>query len=147
MKEQIFESYSEADTFSFAKGLAEHAQPGEVYCLDGDLGAGKTVFAKGFAAGLGITEMITSPTFNIVREYHSGRLPLYHFDVYRIEDPDEMHETGFSEYLSGDGVCLIEWPGQVEELLPPDAKYVFIDRDDAAGHAYRRVRLLEGYDL
>lgn len=106
------------ETMKIAGKLAETFSGGEVVGLDGGLGAGKTVFVKGFARGLGVRAAITSPTFNIVREY-AGRLPLYHFDVYRIEEPEEMFEVGFAEYLSSGGVTIIEWASRVEALLPP----------------------------
>ena len=104
----IKEVYSEKETRDFAYEMAQKAEVGQVYCLDGDLGVGKTVFTKGFAEGLGIDDDITSPTFTIVNEYHSGRIPFYHFDVYRIGDEDEMFDIGFDEYVDGNGVCLIE---------------------------------------
>ncbi len=123
-----FVTNSEAETFELAEKLAGLSKPGEIYCLNGDLGAGKTVFAKGFAKGLGINETVSSPTFNIVKEYHSGRLSLYHFDVYRVEDPDELYEIGFDEYFYGDGVCLVEWAGLIKELVPKNAVWVRIER-------------------
>ena len=104
--EELFESFSREDTFEYAKKLGEAAKPGDVFCLSGDLGVGKTVFAQGFGAGLGITEPMSSPTFTILQEYTEGRLPLYHYDVYRVGDVDEMEETGFYEYVGGDGVAL-----------------------------------------
>lgn len=97
---------------------AEKSVTGQVYCLYGDLGVGKTVFTKGFAAGLGIKEPVSSPTFTILQVYDEGRLPFYHFDVYRISDPEEMYEIGFEEYIEGEGVCFIEWANLIEELLP-----------------------------
>jgi tRNA threonylcarbamoyladenosine biosynthesis protein TsaE len=137
----IFESNSEKETFEIGRDLARKAVPGRVYCLDGDLGAGKTVFAKGFAAGLGITEPVTSPTFTIIREYEGGRLPLYHFDVYRISDPDEMYAIGYEEYFFGDGVCLVEWSGLIEELIPEDAVRIVISRNLERGTDYRRIEM------
>ena len=106
----IFESNSAEDTFAFGQKLGREAVPGEIICLDGDLGVGKTVFTQGFAAGLGIDDYVNSPTFNIVKEYEGGRLPLYHFDVYRIGDPSEMEEIGYEDYFYGQGVSIIEWP-------------------------------------
>lgn len=108
----------EADTQRLGRELAKALQPGDVVALTGDLGTGKTALTKAVAAGLGVTDMITSPTFTIVCEYHSGRLPLYHFDVYRVSDPDELFEIGFEEYVFGKGVCLIEWADLVEDILP-----------------------------
>lgn len=133
------ESYSEEDTRSLAYMTAKEARKGDIFTLDGDLGAGKTVFAKGFAEGLGITEPVTSPTFNIVKEYEGGKFPLYHFDVYRIEDPDEMTAIGYEEYFFGDGVCLVEWSSQIEELIPENAIRITIRRDLQKGEDYRTI--------
>lgn len=140
MSERVVETYSEKDTFELGKKLGESAKSGDIYLLDGDLGVGKTVLAKGVAAGLGITEPVVSPTFTIVHEYE-GRLPFYHFDVYRIADPDEMYEIGFDEYLYGEGVCMIEWPSQVEELIPENATRITIEKDLSKGLDYRRVTI------
>ena len=133
------EAYSEKDTFEYASRLARNAEPGSVICLEGDLGTGKTVFAKGFAAGLGVQENISSPTFTIIKIYESGRLPLYHFDMYRIEDEDEMNELGFEEYFYGDGVCLIEWPSQIPDLIPAGAVTIRIRKDPEKGDNYREI--------
>lgn len=119
---------NENDTKKFAEELAETLSPGDVIALIGDLGTGKTTLTKYLAKALGVTETVTSPTFNIVKEYRSGRLPLFHFDVYRIEDPDEMYEIGFEEYLYAGGVCVIEWADRIEELLPEDAKIIYMER-------------------
>lgn len=135
----IFESNSAEDTFAFGQKLGCEAVPGEIICLDGDLGVGKTVFTQGFAAGLGIDDYVNSPTFNIVKEYEGGRLPLYHFDVYRIGDPSEMEEIGYEDYFYGQGVSIIEWPGQIEELLPKEARWVRIRKDLTKGFDYRRI--------
>ena len=135
----IFESNSAEDTFAFGQKLGREAVPGEIICLDGDLGVGKTVFTQGFAAGLGIDDYVNSPTFNIVKEYEGGRLPLYHFDVYRIGDPSEMEEIGYEDYYYGQGVSIIEWPGQIEELLPKEARWVRIRKDLTKGFDYRRI--------
>lgn len=135
----IFESNSAKDTFAFGQKLGREAVPGEIICLDGDLGVGKTVFTQGFAAGLGIDDYVNSPTFNIVKEYEGGRLPLYHFDVYRIGDPFEMEEIGYEDYFYGQGVSIIEWPGQIEELLPKEARWVRIRKDLTKGFDYRRI--------
>lgn len=121
--------------------LGQTASAGEVYALVGDLGAGKTVFTKGFALGMGIREPVNSPTFTILQIYDEGRLPLYHFDVYRIEEPDEMEEIGLDEYLFGDGVCLIEWAGRIEELLPEDLIAVRIEKDLEKGLDYRKITI------
>lgn len=135
----IFESNSAEDTFAFGQKLGREAVPGEIICLDGDLGVGKTVFTQGFAAGLGIDDYVNSPTFNIVKEYEGGRLPLYHFDVYRIGDPSEMEEIGYEDYFYSQGVSIIEWPGQIEELLPKEARWVRIRKDLTKGFDYRRI--------
>ncbi len=130
---------NETETFALGEELGRQAKAGEIYCLDGDLGVGKTVFTKGFAVGLGVEEPITSPTFTIVQEYHDGRLPLYHFDVYRLGDPEEMEEIGCDEYFYGDGVCLIEWASLVEEIIPRGAKWLEIRKDLSLGCDYRRI--------
>lgn len=122
----------------FARGL----KPGDVLCMRGDLGAGKTAFTQGIARGLEIDEPITSPTFTIVNEYY-GRLPLYHFDVYRISDPDEMYEVGYEEYVYGDGVCVIEWPQLIEEILPKKRYEVTILKDMSVGDNYRKIIIEE----
>lgn len=136
---ESYESLRPEDTFAFARKLSESAQPGQVYALIGDLGVGKTVFTKGFAAGLGIEEPVSSPTFTILQIYEEGRIPLYHFDVYRIEEPEEMEEVGFDEYVDGDGVCLIEWANRIEEILPPETIFVRICKDLGRGLDYRRI--------
>ena len=125
----IIESFSPEDTFRVGEQLAKDARPGDIYTLDGDLGVGKTIFTKGMAKGLGIEEPVTSPTFTILQEYESGRLPLYHFDVYRIGDPEEMDEIGYEDYFYGQGICLIEWAGLIEELIPKEAVRICIEKD------------------
>jgi tRNA threonylcarbamoyladenosine biosynthesis protein TsaE len=139
MKKTVIETSCMEDTAKFAYEMAQNAEPGQVYALIGDLGVGKTVFTKGFAEGLGIEEPVSSPTFTILQIYEEGRLPLYHFDVYRIEEPEEMEEIGLDEYIDGDGVCLIEWAGRIEELLPEDVIVVFIEKDLEKGLDYRRI--------
>ena len=134
-----YESRSREETFQFAKSMAEQVRPGQVICLKGDLGVGKTVFAQGFGAGLGITEPMASPTFTILREYHEGSLPLYHFDVYRVSDPDEMEETGFFDFVNGDGVTLIEWAELILDVIPKDATWVTIEKDTEKGFDYRKI--------
>lgn len=136
---KVFETYSPEETLEIGRLLGENAGPGEVYALIGDLGAGKTVFTKGFAQGLGIEEPVNSPTFTILQIYEEGRLPLYHFDVYRIEEPEEMEEVGFDEYIDGDGVCLIEWAGRIGDLLPPEVIVVRIEKNLDRGPDYRRI--------
>ena len=138
---QILDSLSEKETFEIAKHLAEQAKAGDVYCLSGDLGVGKTVFTKGFAAGLGITEPVSSPTFTIVQIYEEGRLPLYHFDVYRIEDIEEMEEIGYEDCFYGDGVCLIEWAELIKEILPENCRKILIEKDLEKGFDYRRITI------
>ena len=135
----VYESFSEEMTFEIGKKLGEKADKGEIICLEGDLGVGKTVFTKGFAEGLNIEDNIDSPTFTIVQEYTEGRLPLYHFDVYRIGDISEMDEIGYEDYFFGEGVCLIEWASRIEELLPESAVHIKIEKDLAKGFEYRRV--------
>ena len=139
---KITESFSREDTLQIAYQMAQNAQPGQVYALIGDLGVGKTVFTKGFAEGLGIEEPVSSPTFTILQIYEEGRLPLYHFDVYRIEEPEEMEEVGFDDYVYGDGVCLIEWAGRIEEILPEETIGVRIEKDLAQGRDYRRITVV-----
>ncbi len=136
----VYEVYSEEETKNIGYSLAEKAAPGDIFCLKGDLGVGKTVFTKGFAQGLNIAEHITSPTFTIVNEY-SGRLPFYHFDVYRIGDPDEMYDIGYEEYFFGEGVCLIEWAELIEELLPDNAVWISIEKNLEKGLSYRKIEV------
>ena len=140
----IIESFSPEDTFGVGERLAKEARPGEIYTREGDLGVGKTIFTKGVARGLGIDEPVTSPTFTILQEYDSGRLPLYHFDVYRIGDPEEMEEIGYEDYFYGQGICLIEWASRIEELIPAEAIHVCIDKDLEKGLDYRRIRIQKG---
>ncbi|MDD3413272.1 MAG: tRNA (adenosine(37)-N6)-threonylcarbamoyltransferase complex ATPase subunit type 1 TsaE [Lachnospiraceae bacterium] len=136
------ESFSDKDTFEFGKKLGSIAKPGEIYTLVGDLGVGKTVFTQGFAKGLGIDEAICSPTFTIVQIYETGRLPFYHFDVYRIGDIEEMDEIGYEDCFYGEGVCLIEWANLIQEILPPAIKQVTIEKDLKKGFDYRVITLL-----
>lgn len=135
----IKESFNIKETTSFAKELAKGAKAGQIYLLSGDLGTGKTVFAKGFAEGLGVTEIVNSPTFTIMQTYESGRLPLYHFDVYRIGDEEEMYELGYEEYFFGNGVCLIEWAELIEGLIPEDAIQILIEKNIDKGFDYRTI--------
>lgn len=134
------DTHSEKETYQLAYDMAQKAKPSEVYALIGDLGVGKTAFAKGFAAGLGIEEPITSPTFTIVCEYE-GQMPLYHFDVYRIEDGEELFEIGFEEYLYGEGVCLIEWADRIIDDLPEETVVVRIEKDLDAGVDVRKISI------
>ena len=135
----IIETKTPQETFEVGKKIGENAKPGQIYTLTGDLGVGKTVFTQGFASGLGITEPVNSPTFTIVQQYEEGRLPLYHFDVYRIGDVEEMYDIGIDEYLFGDGVCLIEWPSRIEEVLPDTCENIWIEKDLEKGFDYRRI--------
>ena len=132
------ESLKTEDTFEVGKKLGKNAKAGDVFLLLGDLGVGKTVFTQGFAKGLGIEEPINSPTFTIVQEYE-GRLPFYHFDVYRISDVDEMDEIGYEDYFYGGGVCLIEWANLIEEILPKNARTISIEKDTEQGFDYRII--------
>ena len=140
----VIETRSPEETFQFGEKLGREAKPGQIYTLNGDLGTGKTVFTQGFAAGLGITEPVNSPTFTIVQEYHEGRLPLYHFDVYRIADVSEMDEIGYEEYFFSDGVCLIEWGTLIEELLPDNTITITIEKDLQKGFDYRKITISNG---
>jgi tRNA threonylcarbamoyladenosine biosynthesis protein TsaE len=135
---QIIETNTEEETLALGKKIAQSAKNGDIFCLDGDLGVGKTVFTKGFALGLGIDEHITSPTFTIVNEY-KGKFPFYHFDVYRIGDPDEMYDIGYEEYFFGDGVCLVEWAELIEELIPETAIHITIEKNLEKGIDYRKI--------
>ena len=125
----IIETNSAEETFRLGEKLGHLAIPGQIYTLNGDLGVGKTVFTQGVASGLGIKEPVNSPTFTIVQVYNEGRIPLYHFDVYRIGDPEEMYEIGYEEYFFGEGVCLIEWSKLIDELIPEEAVKVIIEKD------------------
>ena len=133
------ETNSPEETLEFGKKLGEQAEPGQVYTLVGDLGVGKTLFTQGFAKGLGIAEPISSPTFTIVQEYEEGRLPFYHFDVYRIGDIEEMDEIGYEDYISGGGVSLIEWSNLIEEILPEERTEILIEKDLEKGFDYRKI--------
>ena len=135
----IIESFEPGDTYALGKKLGEQAKPGDVFCLNGDLGVGKPVFTQGFAAGLGITEPVNSPTFTIVQQYDGGRLPFYHFDVYRIGDVEEMEEVGYEDCFYGDGVTLIEWAGLISEILPETAVSVTIEKELEKGFDYRKI--------
>ena len=139
----IIETRSAQETFQLGKELGEKAYPGQVFTLTGDLGVGKTVFTQGFAAGLGITEPVNSPTFTIVQVYEEGRLPFYHFDVYRIGDVEEMDEVGFEDYVMGEGVSLIEWANLIEEILPQKRTEITIEKNLEEGFDYRKITVEE----
>ena len=140
---RVIESYSPEETSALGRELGAMAKPGEVYTLIGDLGVGKTVLTQGIADGLGITEPICSPTFTIVQVYEEGRLPFYHFDVYRIGDIEEMDEIGYEDYFYGDGVCMIEWANLIEEILPDNYKEITIEKDLEKGFDYRKITIKE----
>ncbi|MCI8718528.1 MAG: tRNA (adenosine(37)-N6)-threonylcarbamoyltransferase complex ATPase subunit type 1 TsaE [Lachnospiraceae bacterium] len=140
---KIFETNKAEETFLLGKKLAEQAVSGQIYCLDGELGTGKTVFTQGFAAGLGIMEPVNSPTFTIVQVYEEGRLDFYHFDVYRIADVEEMYEIGCEEYFDGEGVCLIEWAYLIEEILPQNVIHIKIEKNLEKGFHYRKITIFD----
>ena len=144
MSRTIIETYSPEETKNAAREIALNCRPGQIYCLDGDLGVGKTLFSQGFAEGLDIREPVSSPTFTIVQIYDEGRLNLYHFDVYRIGDVSEMDEIGYEDYFYGDGVCLIEWASLVEEIIPPEAIHIVIEKDIEKGLDYRKSTITDG---
>ena len=135
----IIETNTQKETFDFGKSLGENAKAGTVFTLIGDLGVGKTVFTQGLAKGLDILEPISSPTFTIVQVYEEGRLPLYHFDVYRIGDVEEMEEIGYEDYFYGEGVSLIEWANLIEEILPEKYTEIKIEKDLEKGFDYRKI--------
>ena len=139
----VIESFCPEDTFALGQKIGELVKPGTVISLVGDLGVGKTVFTQGLAKGLGITEPVNSPTFTIVQVYDGGRLPFYHFDVYRIGDIEEMDEIGYEDYFYGEGVCLIEWAELIYDILPPQYKKVTIKKDVEKGFDYRTVLVEE----
>ena len=141
MKTEQFESFCPEDTFALGEKIGRLAEPGTVLTLVGDLGVGKTVFTQGVAAGLGIREPVNSPTFTIVQIYEEGRMPFYHFDVYRIGDVEEMEEIGYEDCFYGNGLCLIEWANLIEEILPPSYTRVKIEKDLKKGFDYRKITL------
>lgn len=136
----IFESYSPVDTEHLGQCIGSLVSKGSIVCLIGDLGVGKTQFVKGFAKGVGVEDYIVSPTFIIVNEY-AGRLPLYHFDVYRINDVDEMYEIGYEEYFYGDGICIVEWADLIQDIIPEENITVTISKDNEEGLDYRRISI------
>lgn len=142
MKKTI-ETFSPEETFALGRELAEAAKPGQVFTLIGDLGVGKTVFTQGLARGLGITEPVSSPTFTIVQVYEEGRMPFYHFDVYRIGEVEEMEEIGYQDYFYGEGLCLIEWANLIEEILPQQYTRITIEKNFEKGFDYRLITLEE----
>lgn len=138
---RVFHSQAPEDTYRLGKELGEKCSPGQVYTLTGDLGVGKTLFTQGFAAGLGITEPVSSPTFTILQVYDTGRLPFYHFDVYRIGDVEEMEEVGWEDYIYGQGVCIVEWAELVQEILPEHRIQILIEKNLEKGFDYRKITL------
>ncbi len=138
----IVETNSAYETFELGKRLGSEAKAGEIICLNGDLAVGKTVFTQGFASGLGITEPISSPTFTIVQEYTKGRLPLYHFDIYRLSDISELDEIGYEEYFFSDGVCLVEWGNLFPEIFPEQTTYITIKKKMEKGFDYRKIEIV-----
>ena len=139
----VIEPHDPEETFEVGRTIGMNAKPGQIYTLTGDLGVGKTVFTQGVAAGLGITEPVNSPTFTIIQEYEDGRLPFYHFDVYRIGDLEEMEEIGYDDYFFGQGICLIEWAELIEEILPEKRIEVTIEKDLEKGFEYRKITIEE----
>ena len=137
----IIETNTPQETFAVGKKIGENARPGQIYTLTGDLGVGKTVFTQGVAAGLGIQEPVNSPTFTIVQVYEEGRMPFYHFDVYRIGDVEEMEEIGYQDYFYGEGLCMIEWAQLIEEIIPENARHITIEKDLDKGFDYRRITI------
>jgi tRNA threonylcarbamoyladenosine biosynthesis protein TsaE len=137
----IIETNNPQETFEEGRKLGENAKPGDIFTLDGDLGVGKTVFTQGLAAGLGVTEHVNSPTFTIVQVYETGKLPFYHFDVYRIGDIEEMDEIGYEDYFFGQGLCIIEWAGLIEELIPENARHITIEKNLEKGFDYRKITI------
>ena len=135
----IIETNSASETLALGEKLGKAAKPGQIYTLNGDLGVGKTVLTQGFAKGLGITEAVNSPTFTIIQEYESGRMPFYHFDVYRIGDIEEMEEIGYDDYFYGNGICLIEWANLIEEILPEQIIEITIEKNLEKGFDYRKI--------
>ena len=135
----VIETWGPEETRAFGKKMGQEARPGQVICLNGDLGVGKTIFTQGFAEGLGISEPVNSPTFTIIQEYESGRMPFYHFDVYRIGDIEEMEEIGYDDYFYGNGICLIEWANLIEEILPEQIIEITIEKNLEKGFDYRKI--------
>ncbi len=139
----IIETWSPKETLAVGEKLAREAKVGDIYTLNGDLGVGKTVFTQGVAKGLEIDEPVNSPTFTIVQVYEEGRMPFYHFDVYRIGDIEEMDEIGYEDYFFGDGLCIIEWAELIAEIIPENAKSITIEKDLTKGFDYRRITIEE----
>lgn len=143
----VIESLSSKTTYKLGEAIGRQVRPGDIICLDGDLGVGKTVFTQGLAKGLGIDEPVCSPTFTLIQQYEEGRMPLYHFDVYRITGPWDMDELGYEEYFFGEGVCLIEWGSLIGELLPDNTVYITIEKNNEKGFDYRRITISRDYNF
>ena len=139
----VYETYSGEETAELGKKLGQKAKAGDVYTLIGELGVGKTVFTQGIASSPSVKEPVCSPTFTIVQVYDSGRIPFYHFDVYRISDVEEMEEIGYEDYFYGEGLTMIEWANLIEEILPPNRKEILIEKDLEKGFEYRRITITE----
>lgn len=138
------ETFSEEETFALGEKIGREAHSGQVYTLLGDLGVGKTVFTQGVAKGLDISECVCSPTFTIVQVYEEGRIPFYHFDVYRIGNIEEMDEIGYEDYFYGEGICLIEWANLIDELIPHDRIQITIRKNPEKGFSYREITIERG---
>ena len=143
----VYETRSAQETFALGERIGREAKPGEIYTLTGDLGVGKTVLTQGVASGLGIVGTVNSPTFTILQVYENGRLPFYHFDVYRIGDISEMDEIGYEDCFYGEGVCLVEWPELIAELLPEYAVSIRIEKDLEKGFDYRRILICRPHEI
>lgn len=141
-----YETFSAEETYALGRALGQSAREGQIYTLCGDLGVGKTVFTQGVADGLGIAEPVNSPTFTIVQPYEGGRLPFYHFDVYRIADVEEMDEIGYEDYFYGQGICLIEWANRIWEIIPDSAIHVLIEKDLQHGLDYRKITVRDDWE-
>ena len=146
-RKMTIETDSQDETRNIGKIIGQQLQAGDVVCLTGDLGVGKTVLVQGVAEGLGIEEDICSPTFTLIQEYYEGRLPLYHFDVYRISNYSDMDELGYEEYFYGNGVCLVEWGDLVSELFPENTIYITIEKDLLKGFDYRKITISKDFDI
>ena len=143
----IIETFSSEETAELGRKIGKIVQPGDIICLNGDLGVGKTVFTQGIADGLEIDDSICSPTFTLIQEYEQGRIPLYHFDVYRISGPWDMDDLGYEDYFFGNGVCLVEWGCLIEELLPDNTIMITIEKDLEKGFDYRRITISKDFEL
>ena len=142
----VIETFQPKETYQCGFEIGQNAKAGEVYALIGDLGVGKTVFTQGVAAGLGITEPVNSPTFTILQVYDEGRLPFYHFDVYRIGDPEEMDEIGYEDCFYGEGVSFVEWADLIRDIMPDETRWVTIEKDLEKGFDYRKITITDPSD-